>query len=381
MISFKSLCALTLTLSFYRLSAQNLFDSSFRDWDEGPVKWSDFQVSQTPDDAKYVSNITCVIFQEVEKGKVGNYRFTVLKTTTKMNKLASWYDPDKCTDWTLRYEQTRFDILEVMRRRLQNSFNRNFLEPNLDEYYDQLISSTMDTYNRETNYGRDTLMIMRYEKMYRQELDTMKQEPVQVPVFETQNFALTFTAGLAFEKFGSTVSRGVPSVTGFKFGFGALYKKLSFGFDFTLGFAGKLRSDNFYHDTKYDYEWAKGKNVRGGNININGGFKIFDYSDLAITPLVGIGVTFLDQTSNVPRGNNSESFENSEISGFRTQAGLAVDWKVRKSLNCYPQYASDYTESKIRFAITGVRSNFKSLGPTYSLNASVTFLAEGWFLK
>ena len=141
-----------------------------------------------------------------------------------MNKLASWYDPDKCTDWTLRYEQTRFDILEVMRRRLQNSFNRNFLEPNLDAYYDQLISSTVDTYDRETNYGKDTLMIMRYEEMYRQELDTLKLVPPQVPVFETQNFALTFNTGLAFEKFGTSVSGGVPSVTGFQFGFGMLYK-------------------------------------------------------------------------------------------------------------------------------------------------------------
>ena len=164
MKSFKSLCALTLTLSFYGLSAQNLYDNSFRNWDEGPIRWSDFQVSRTPDDAKYVSGITCIIFQEVERTKVGNYRFPVLKTTTRMNKLASWYDPDKCTDWTLRYEQTRFDILEVMRRRLQNSFNRKFLEPNLDAYYDQLISSTVDTYDRETNYGKDTLMIMRYEE-------------------------------------------------------------------------------------------------------------------------------------------------------------------------------------------------------------------------
>ena len=377
----KSLCALTLTLSFYGLSAQNLYDNSFIDWDKGPIKWSDFQVSRTPDDAKYVSGITCIIFQEVERTKVGNYRFPVLKTTTRMNKLASWYDPDKCTDWTLRYEQTRFDILEVMRRRLQNSFNRNFLEPNLDAYYDQLISSTVDTYDRETNYGKDTLMIMRYEEMYRQELDTLKLVPAQVPVFETQNFALTFNTGLAFEKFGTSVSGGVPSVTGFQFGFGMLYKKLSFGFDFTLGFAGKLRCDNFYHDTKYVYEWAKGKGVRGGNLNINGGFRICDDSNLAITPLVGIGVTFLDQTSDVPRGNNSESFENSEVSGFRTQAGLAVDWKVRKSLNTYAQYTSDYTETKIRFAITGVRTNFKSLGPTYSINASITFVAESWFLK
>ena len=376
---FKSLCVLTLTLSFSGLSAQNLYQESFKNWDEGPVQWDDFRVSRSPDDAKFVSELYCGILKEVEKTKVGNFRFPILKTTTRMNKLASWYDPDKCTDWTLIYEQTRFDMLEVLRRRLQNSFNRNFMEENLDAYYEQLISSTMLDFDRESNYGTDTLVVRQYEERYKQELDTMELVPVQVPVFEKQNWGVSLNIGVGVEKYGLPMSKGVTPATGLQFGFGFLYKKISFDFGGLLAWCGNLQCDNFYYDSKYDYTWTKGKKVTAGNIVFNGGYKVFDNTNLSLMPLVGIGVSFVDQESDTPRVNGN-SFENSEIHGFRTQAGLAFDWKIRKSLRTYV-YGADYTESKIRFAITGARTNFKGMEPTYSLNASIVFLAESWNLK
>ena len=377
----KSLCALTLALSFYGLSAQNLYKESFRNWDEGPVTWSDFQVSRQPGDVNYISDLACVIEKEVEMTKVGNFRFPVLKSTTKMSKLASWYDPDRCTDWTLRYEQTRFDMMEVMRRRLQNSFNRNFMEENLNEYYDQLINATFHAFDRESNYGTDTLVIKLYEEKYRHKLDTLELMPPQIPVFETSNWGVLLGMGLGVEKYGLPMSNGVKPAIGIQMEMGVLYKRFFFDLQGLLAWSGKLKCDNFYYDNSYDYNWTKGRNVRAGNTNIDAGFKVIDNSYLSIGPLVGIGVSFVDQTTDTPRGNNNTSFENSEISGFRTQAGLAIDWKVRRSLNTYGYYSSDYTESKIRFQITGARTNFKGIGPTNSLNASITFLVDSWFLK
>ena len=371
---------MALSLSFSGLSAQNLYEQSFRKWDEGPVKWSDFRISRAPDDAKFVSELVCGISKEVEKTKVGNFKFPVLKTTTRMNKLASWYDPDRCTDWTLRYEQTRFDMLEVMRRRLQNAFNSNFLEKSLDVYYEQLIDNTMLDFDRESNYGTDTLVIRQYEEKYKQELDTLELIPVQVPVFEKKDWGVSLNVGVGNEIFGSPMSKGVTPATGIEWGFGVLYKQLSIGLDFLLAWSGNLQCDNFYYDSKYDYNWTKGKKVSAGNIVFNGGYKVFDKSNLSITPTVGIGVSFVDQDSDTPKTNNKNSFENSEISGFRTQVGLAFDWKMRRSLNAN-LFSADYTESKIRFAITGARSNFKGIGPTYSLNASIVFIAESWNLK
>ena len=380
MFRLKSLCVLTLSMSFTVLSAQNLYDMSFRKWDEGPVRWSEFQERHVPDDSKFFSNLYCTISKDVEKQKVGNFKFPVLVSTTKMNTLSSWYDPDKCNDWTLRYEQTRFDMLEVLRRRMQNSFNRNFMEKNLDAYYEQLISTTLAAFDMESNYGTDTLVILKYEQQYKNELDTMTMIPAQIPVFQIQNWGLSLNVGVGFEKYGLPVSEGVTSATGMEFGFGVLYKKMSFDFQGLLAWSGRLRCDNFFYDSKYDYNWTKGKKVSAGNININAGYRVFDNSNLSVTPLVGIGVSFIDQYTDTPRGNNKNSFENSEIDAFRTQAGLAFDWKIRRNLNTYV-YSADYTESKIRFAITGARSNFEGLGPTYSLKASIIFLAESWFPK
>ncbi len=379
MFKLKSLCILSLSLSFSLLSAQNLYEQSFRKWDEGPVKWNEFQVRHTPNDVKFVSNLFCVIDKEVKKEKIGNFRFPALTSTVKMNKLSSWYDPDKCTDWTLRYEQTRFNMIEVLRRRMQNSFNRNFMEEDLNAYYQQLISNTLSAFDMESNYGTDTLVVLKYEEQYKNELDTISIEPIQVPDFEKSNWALSFNIGMGFEKYGSPIAKGVRPAIGIQFGFGTLYKKLSLDFHGLLAWSGNLQCDNFYYDNKHDYTWTKGKSVRAGNMCISGGYRVFDNSNLSLTPLVGIGVSFVDQDSDTPRNNNN-SFESSETSGFRMHAGLAFDWKIRRNLDAY-LYGAGYTESKIRLAITGARSNFDGFGPTYSLNINVLFLAESWFIK
>ena len=374
----RAILALTLSLPVCNVSAQNLYDQSFRNWDEGPVKWSDFQERHIPDDAKFVSNLYCSIEKDVKKERIGNFKIPVLKTTTKMNKLASWYDPDKSTDWTLRYEQTRFNMLEVLRRRMQNSFNRNFMENNLEAYYEQLINITMSAFDMESNYGTDTLVVLQYEQQYNNELDTIRLEPVQIPAFRTKDWGLSMHAGIGYEKYRTPMSEGVTPATGFHFGFGALYRNLCFDFQGLLGWSGALQCDNFFYDSKYDYTWTKGKKVRAGNMTIDAGYRVLDNPNLSITPFAGIGVSFVDQDSDTPRQNNN-TFESSEINGFRTQAGLAFDWKIRRNLNA-SFYSGEYTESKIRFAISGARTNFESIGTTYSLNASVVFLVESRIL-
>jgi hypothetical protein len=378
--AFKTLCLIVLAFPIINVSAQSLYEQSFRNWDEGPVSWDEFQVRHTPDDAKFVSNLYCSIEKDVNKEWIGNFKIPVLTTITKMNKLSSWYDPDKCTDWTLRYEQTRFDMLEVLRRRMQNSFNRNFMEQNLEAYYEQLISSTMSAFDMESNYGTDTLVVLRYEEQYRNELDTMTMEPVQEPVFQTKDWGASLNIGIGYEKYGSPMSKGVTPAIGIQWGFGMLYKKMTLDFQCLLAWSGTLQCDDFYYDSKYDYTWTKGKKVTAGNINLNGGYRVFDNSNLSLTPFVGIGVSFVDQDSDTPRQNNNKVFESSEIHGFRTQAGLSLDWKIRRNINAN-FYVADYTETKIRFAVAGARTNFQGMGATYSLNASVIFIAESWNLK
>ena len=107
---------------------------------------------------------------------------------------------------------------------------------------------------------------------------------------------------------------------------------------------------------------------------------MLDNSNLSLTPFVGLGVSFIYQDSDTPRDNSNDSFEPSGISGFRTQAGLALDWKYRRRISTY-LYGADYTESKIRFAITGSRTDYKGLGATYALNASIILLIQSWNLK
>lgn len=370
-----------LTLQIINVSAQSLYEQNFRIWDEKPLTWEEFQPRHTPDDAKFVSDLSCGIQTETKNEKIGNFRFPIVTSSTKMNKISSWYDPDKCTDWTLRYEQTRFNIMEVMRRRMQNSYNNNILEKDLGRYYDELIQSTMNAFDMESNYGTDTIIVERYEKEYRDELETLKEEPIKAPIFDKSNWGMSFTIGADFEKYGSPVSEGLTASEGFTFGFGALYKRFSIDMTLSMGWSGKLQCDDFFYDEQYDYSWVKGTNVRNGNITFNGGFKLFDNSYMTVTPMVGIGVSFLDQKTDILKSpNNSKDYETSEISGLRTQAGVVFSWKIRRSL-VLNTFSSGYNESKINLFVLGAKTDFKQLGNCYSINAGLVWSINGWTVK
>ena len=254
------------------------------------------------------------------------------------------------------------------------------MEENLETYYEHLISNTMTAFDMESSYGTDTLVILKYEEQYKNELDTMRMESVQTPVFQTSNWGVSLYFGIGIENFGSPISRGVTSATGFQWGIGMVYKKMTLGFNCLIAGAGQLQCDNFYHDSKFDYTWTKGRNVRTCYFSADAGYRLLDKSYLSLTPFIGIGASFLYQDSDTPQKKNNDSFEPSGIRGFRTQAGLALDWKYRRKINTY-LYGADYTESKIRFAISGARTNYKGMGATYSVNASVILLFESWSLK
>ena len=98
-------------------------DGDAMKWSERMLKWSDFQGSSVIDgkDSYMKTSLDIESFQKQEDGN------TIIKlgAVAKMFRSGSFATADSTcrTRQRLRFHQLQFDLLEVMRRRLQNDLN------------------------------------------------------------------------------------------------------------------------------------------------------------------------------------------------------------------------------------------------------------------
>ena len=380
--------AVTASVVMACVYGQNLYEDNIRYWDQGPLKWNYFQTRTIPKKNKKVTELNYGIKFTNDITKLGNLHYSEMKSRTYMNRILSWYDPDRCDEWTLRYHQTAFDIVESIRRRYQAAFNHNPKEEYLWMYYNDLIESSLQAFDMESDGGKDSTVIMRYEHKYRAQLDSLEYNPVLVPQFNTGNHGFSFFIGMFHEHFLTGASEGISSVTGLTVGFGYHYKRIYSFVGMSIGGGGKLKKPLFYYDSKMNYNWRQGIGITGEQYSFNVGYRLFDHQYFAITPFAGIGATALSQQSDVPLANKSERFEKSRFSDFRAQAGIMADIKVSRKLSGmyyhspYNSYSPEfYSESKIRLQLYGAYTDFKTAGTTFSLNLGLTYCYDIWGIR
>lgn len=368
--------------------SQNEFeDTLIRYWDQGPLEWNHFQTRTIPLKNKTVTELSYGINYTNENTKLDNLHYSEMKSRTYMNRILSWYDPDRCNEWTLRFHQTSFDIVEYIRRQYQAAFNRNPKEGYLSRYYNDLIESTLQAFDMESDGGKDSTVIMRYEQKYSTQLDSLEYNPVLVPKFNTSHHGFSFFIGMFHEQFLTGASEGISSVTGLTLGFGYHYKRLYSFVEISVGGGGILKEPDFYYDSDMNYNWRQGIDITGEKYSFNVGYCLLDRPYLAIMPFAGLGSTAFSQQSDVPLANKSDRFETSRFSDFRVQAGIMADIKFRRKLSglyYQSQYYNPetyYSESKLRLQLNGAYTDFKTAGTTYSVNLGLTYCFDIWGIR
>ena len=370
------LSLLVLSLPFANLAARNHYDDiSYRSWSQGPLTFQDFQIRYTPQDSREISHLSASIIPYTYLETNANLDYPIIVFTTVMDSNKSWYDPDRCNDLTLRYEQTRFNILEVYSRRMQNAFAAYPLERNrLNDYYDRLVSSTLDRFEMESDFGSDPIVVERYEQQYLNELDIVNVLPIQIPVLNLANWGFGLLIGIDHSRFGIPVSEGISSSTGISVGFEYMYKKLNIFIWGAFNSAKELKCDNFYYDEDYLYSWNKGDAVGVMVSSLNLGYKLFDKPYFSVTPFVGLGCYYIYDNPTFRSYFSSDLDRPDVISSAGLQGGLIVDWKIKRGLSF-----SSYDESKLRFQIFASRNKYDKLNASdYTLNMSVSYCFEFW---
>ena len=142
------------------------------------------------------------------------------------------------------------------------------------------------------------------------------------------------------------------------------YRRFYFGMNF--GFEeGLLGADNFHYDRREDYNWNKGEDYTLSPISVRTGFNIINKGPVFMTTFVGLGGATIQQDTGKNSGENANPI-NSKIKGTSTELGIMTRSKIYRF--CYPQSALEVTAGAYVS-----RTNFESLGTTYSLNGFLTF--------
>ena len=106
---------------------------------------------------------------------------------------------------------------------------------------------------------------------------------------------------------------------------------------------------------------------------------------LTLTPFVGVGLMSVSQKTNKYDPVLKDGYQYSHLNGFRTQAGLKVDWKVARNLRpSSTRHISEsdrdisYEEHKVSLRLYGARTQFADIGPAYSVFIGVAYQFDRW---
>jgi hypothetical protein len=217
----------------------------------------------------------------------------------------------------------------------------------------------------ETAYGYDAIALAKYQIQYEQELDSWEEAPVTEPKIVDKGYGTKFYFGYNSQLFGSSISNYIGPTHGVIMGFDFLIRNFGVGLSLAFGSAGPLKADDFYYDSKDDYQWQKGVNCGSGITMINLSYNILDKPAFSLIPEAGFGVHYFSQK--LPEDLKTKDNSDSEISCFAFKAGMNFNIKLRRKLSlAYGNYS--YSETCLVLKVFGARSMFKEIGPVNSIN-------------
>lgn len=317
--------------------------------------------------------------------KEGNLKYAEKVSYTYFLKSQAKYDINRCDNWSLRYNQVQFDIYEAYRRQKEALMSSGQVRLANSLYFRDQKEAALRTFRMESGYGRDTAVIKQYEHRYASMLDTLAPNPEYVVRTDHDNHGLSFSAGVFYEHFIDGVPGELITTPGFFVGLGYSYRKICLQLEMGGLDAGHMSQRDFWHDPELDYDWRMNGKTRSGRVSANLGYKVVDRPYLTLTPFVGVGLMSVSQKTNKYDPVLKDGYQYSHLNGFRTQAGLKVDWKVARNLRpSSTRHISEsdrdisYEEHKVSLRLYGARTQFADIGPAYSVFIGVAYQFDRW---
>ncbi len=379
---FISVFALALVIGAFA-SAGN------RAWNEGPLQWSDFQgnpaIKATTSYFKGFLKIeTDIDFQSKSKTKLNSEATFATHALALMDCNASYTDTVNQSNQRLRYHQLQFDMLEIVRRRLQADLNSGMVGIEADSrvvYYQRVYEEQIADLAKATINGSNDQKLQQFEYATRKQLDEfmLPAAPEVKPgnwiagwlvgtgcliptgdIAEQLNYAWLFNIGLygGYKHFilKADISYGQPDIKNFG--------------DYKFNPLGLPLDDGYYHNSTNKYT-----KQLSGSVSI--GYQFIDTKRFALTPHIGggwtnyawYGATFQkdkDETTQKDAWKTISDATKESFHNFNFMAGIDFDWRFHSTVSDKSSFLNGRREqytSSIRLTPYVICYKYKTISP------------------
>lgn len=259
-------------------------------WSDGPLTWSDFHQLLPPTSSQASQLEVELNATPIENGTGANATVR-LETRAIMHRNASATSAAQSTPEHLRYHQLQFDLLELMRRHLQDEINSGIDGATVEKrlkYYQDLYRQRARQIAQETKNGTLEAAVASWEDNIESQLIAVGTP--RVPQVTTMQGCYGFYAGVGYDSPTGKLRNNFGGSVMFHVGLTGGYKRLRLKADVAFG-QPSYRNDNIFNIAPDD----EGRPLQGNNsshathimASVQLGYTVLNAGRLSITPNVG----------------------------------------------------------------------------------------------
>ena len=274
------ICAL---VSIAAMAASN---DDIKLWSDGPLTWSDFHQLMPPTSSEASRLEVELNATPQESGATAR-----LEARAIMHRNASATSEAQSTPERLRYHQLQFDLLELMRRNLQQEINNGIDGATVEKrlkYYQDLYRQRVRQISQETKNGALEAAVGSWEENIESQLATLGTP--QVPQVTTMQGCYGIYAGVGYDMPTGKLHDNFGGSIMFHVGLTGGYKRFRVKADVAFG-QPSYRNDNIFNIAPDE----EGRPLQGNNSSnathimssVQLGYTVLNHGRLSITPNVG----------------------------------------------------------------------------------------------
>ena len=274
------ICAL---VSIVAMAASN---DDIKLWSDGPLTWSDFHQLMPPTSSEASRLEVELSATPQESGATAR-----LEARAIMHRNASATSEAQSTPERLRYHQLQFDLLELMRRNLQQEINNGIDGATVEKrlkYYQDLYRQRVRQIAQETKNGALEAAVGSWEENIESQLATLGTP--QVPQVTTMQGCYGIYAGVGYDMPTGKLHDNFGGSIMFHVGLTGGYKRFRVKADVAFG-QPSYRNDNIFKIAPDE----EGRPLQGNNSSnathimssVQLGYTVLNHGRLSITPNVG----------------------------------------------------------------------------------------------
>ncbi len=260
-------------------------------WSDGPLTWSDFHRLLPPTSSEASQLEVELSATPIENGVNANSTVR-LEARAMMHRNSSATSTAQSTPERLRYHQLQFDLLELLRRNLQEEINSGIDGATVErrlKYYQDLYHQRVRQIAQETKNGTLDAAVASWEDNIDSQLAAVGTP--QVPQVTAMQGCYGVYAGVGYESPTGKLRGNFGGSFMFHVGLTGGYKRLRLKADVAFG-QPSYRNNNIFNIAPD----AEGRPLQGNNsshpthimASVQLGYTIVNYGRLSITPNVGV---------------------------------------------------------------------------------------------